>query len=143
MLFFLDLDGFKQVNDRHGHAVGDEVLRIVAHRLAHAMRAEDMVCRWGGDEFAGLLLGDSQPETLAQRARELVDMVSAPMQIGALRFSMRLGIGLVVAPADGVTAEVLLQLAEAAMYRAKRGGGGHAFHQPAGDPCGACSASGC
>ena len=142
VLFFLDLDGFKQINDCHGHAVGDDVLRIVAHRLAHALRAEDMVCRWGGDEFAGLLLGDSQPEALAQRARELVDLVSAPMQIGALQFSIRPSIGLVVAPADGVTADVLLQHADAAMYRAKRSGGGHAFHQPAGGPDTACSASG-
>ena len=142
VVFFLDLDGFKQINDCHGHAVGDDVLRIVAHRLAHALRAEDMVCRWGGDEFAGLLLGDSQPEALAQRARELVDLVSAPMQIGALQFSIRPSIGLVVAPADGVTADVLLQHADAAMYRAKRSGGGHAFHQPAGGPDTACSASG-
>ena len=141
--FFLDLDGFKQVNDRHGHAVGDDALRIVAHRLAYALRAEDMICRWGDDEFAGLLMGDSQPEALARRARELVDTVSAPMQIGALQFSIRPSIGLVVAPADGVTAEVLLQLAEAAMHRAKRGGGGHALHQPGGGPCGVCSASGC
>ena len=141
--FFLDLDGFKQVNDRHGHAVGDDALRIVAHRLAYALRAEDMICRWGDDEFAGLLMGDSQPEALARRARELVDTVSAPMQIGALQFSIRPSIGLVVAPADGVTAEVLLQLAEAAMHRAKRGGGGHALHQPGGGPRGVCSASGC
>jgi len=133
-VFFLDLDGFKLINDRHGHAVGDDVLRIVAHRLAHALRAEDMVCRWGGDEFAGLLLGDSQPEALAQRARELVDLVSAPMRIGALQFSIGPSIGLVAAPADGVTAEVLLQHADAAMYRAKRGGGGHALHQPAAAP---------
>lgn len=143
VLFFLDLDGFKQINDRQGHAVGDDVLRIVAHRLAHALRADDMVCRWGGDEFAGLLLGDSEPEALAQRARELVDTVSAPMKIGALRFNIRPSIGLVVAPADGVTAEVLLQHADAAMYRAKRGGGGHAFHHPSKGPSGVRSASGC
>ena len=142
VVFFLDLDGFKQINDHHGHAVGDDVLRIVASRLAHALRAEDMVCRWGGDEFAGLLLGDSQPEALTQRARELVDTVSAPMQIGALQFSIRASIGLVVAPADGVTAEVLLQHADAAMYRAKRSGGGHAFHQAEWGPDTACSASG-
>ncbi len=131
VVFFLDLDGFKQINDDHGHAVGDDVLRIVASRLARALRAEDMVCRWGGDEFAGLLLVDSDPGVLAQAARRLDDAVSVPMQIGAVQFSIRPSIGLVVAPADGVSSEVLLQHADAAMYRAKRAGGGHAFHQAA------------
>jgi diguanylate cyclase (GGDEF)-like protein len=130
-VFFLDLDDFKQVNDRHGHAVGDDLLRIVATRLAHTLRAEDMVCRWGGDEFAGLLLGDIAPPTLAQLAGKLIDAVSAPMRIGPLTLRIRPSIGLAVAPADGSTAALLLQHADAAMYRAKRGGGGHGFHPPA------------
>ena len=135
-VFFLDLDGFKQVNDQHGHAVGDDLLRIVATRLARSLRADDMVCRWGGDEFAGLLLGAIEPSSLAQMAGKLVNAVSAPMQIGALRLSIRPSIGLAMAPADGTTAEVLLRHADAALVRAKRRGGGHAFHElaPATDP---------
>jgi diguanylate cyclase len=129
-VFFLDLDDFKQINDHHGHAVGDDLLRIVASRLARTLRAEDMVCRWGGDEFAGLLLGDIDPLALQRMARKLFSAVSAPMQIGALTLSIRPSMGLAVAPADGSTAALLLQHADAAMYRAKRGGGGHAFHQP-------------
>jgi diguanylate cyclase (GGDEF)-like protein len=135
-VFFLDLDGFKQVNDQHGHAVGDDLLRIVATRLARSLRADDMVCRWGGDEFAGLLLGAIEPSSLAQMAGKLVNAVSAPMQIGALRLSIRPSIGLAMAPADGTTADVLLRHADAALVRAKRRGGGHAFHElaPATDP---------
>lgn len=135
-VFFLDLDGFKQVNDQHGHAVGDDLLRIVATRLARSLRADDMVCRWGGDEFAGLLLGAIEPSSLAQMAGKLVNAVSAPMQIGALRLSIRPSIGLAMAPADGTTADLLLRHADAALVRAKRRGGGHAFHElaPATDP---------
>lgn len=130
-LLFLDLDGFKQINDRFGHAVGDDLLRIVANRLSRSLRDEDMVCRWGGDEFAGLLLGYIDPASLAQLAQKLFIAVAAPMQIGAFQLSIRPSIGLAVAPADGTTAEVLLQHADAAMYRAKRCGGGHAFYAAA------------
>ncbi|MBC7726469.1 MAG: GGDEF domain-containing protein [Microbacteriaceae bacterium] len=135
-VFFLDLDSFKQVNDQHGHAVGDDLLRIVAARLARSLRADDMVCRWGGDEFAGLLLGAIEPSSLARMASKLVNAVSAPMQIGALRLSIRSSIGLAMAPADGATAGLLLRHADAAMVRAKRRGIGYAFHElaPATNP---------
>ncbi len=82
-VFVLDLDGFRQVNDRHGHAVGDDRLRIVATRLARALRAEDMVCRWGGDEFAGLLQGDIEPRSLERLARKLVFHVGPAPGTGA------------------------------------------------------------
>ena len=130
-VFFLDLDDFKQINDRHGHAVGDDVLRIVASRLARALRAEDMVCRWGGDEFAGLLLGDIDPASLVLMAQKLFNAVSAPLQIGALQLRIHPSIGLATAPADGSTSGQLLQQADAAMYRAKRCGSGHALHESA------------
>lgn len=133
-VFFLDLDDFKQINDFHGHAVGDDLLRIVATRLARALRAEDMVCRWGGDEFAGLLLTALDRTSLGHLAEKLCHAVSAPMQIGALKLRIRPSIGLAMAPADGISAGALMQHADAAMYCAKRNGGGHAFHQPTPSP---------
>lgn len=128
-VFYLDLDSFKAVNDTHGHAAGDELLRIVAARLARALRAEDLVGRLGGDEFACLIADMPGPPALEQLARKLYDTVAAPLSIGALRFSVRPSIGIAVCPSDANTAATLLQCADAAMYRAKRMQTGHAFFQ--------------
>ena len=105
-------------------------MRIVVARLARALRADDMVCRWGSDGFAGLLLGDIDPTALAHLAEKLFATVSAPLQIGALTLSIRPSIGLAMAPADGSTSGALLQHADAALHRAKRRGGGHDLHEP-------------
>jgi len=129
-VMYLDLDGFKPINDTHGHAAGDELLRIVAARLSRAVRAEDTVSRLGGDEF-GCLLGDlHDPAQLAHLATKVFDAVSAPCKIGKLRVVVRPSIGIAVCPADGVTAAALLQNADTAMYAAKRHGSHHAFFQP-------------
>lgn len=126
-VLYLDLDGFKPVNDQHGHDAGDELLRIVAARLARAVRAEDMVSRLGGDEFGCLLSDAGDREQLGRRARKLLEAVSAPLRIGAVQLSVRPSIGIAVGPADGATAEALLKSADRAMYQAKRQGGGYAF----------------
>jgi diguanylate cyclase (GGDEF)-like protein len=115
-VMYLDLDDFKPVNDRHGHAVGDELLRIVAQRLRRAMRAQDMVCRLGGDEFACLLT-----------TPKLFDTVSAPLKVEALALTVRPSIGIAMCPRDGDSAQQLLERADAAMYRAKRRQLGYAF----------------
>jgi diguanylate cyclase len=118
---YLDLDAFKPINDVHGHDAGDELLRIVAARLARAVRAEDMVSRLGGDEFACLLTelppGRMQ---LTRLARKLFDAVSAPFKIGKLRLTVRPSIGISMYPGDGLTADALMKNADTAMYRAKR-----------------------
>lgn len=129
-LLYIDLDGFKAINDTHGHAVGDELLRIVAVRLRRAMRPADMVGRLGGDEFACLLQGQLDGERLDALARLLIDVVAMPVQIGALRVQVRPSIGIASAPADGVSAQSLLRCADAAMFRAKRQRCGHAFFGP-------------
>ncbi len=126
-VFYLDLDGFKPLNDTHGHDAGDKLLRIVGARLAHGVRAEDMVCRMGGDEFACLLSGLAGREQLRQMAGKLYDSVSAPLKIGKLETSIRPSIGIATFPADGATSDALLKSADVAMYRAKRQGTGHAF----------------
>jgi diguanylate cyclase len=127
-VFYLDLDGFKLINDSHGHGVGDELLRIVATRLAHAMRAEDMVCRMGGDEFACLLVDPMDREQLSGLACKLFDTVSAPVQVGTLSLSVRPSIGIAMSPTDGLAGDVLLRSADAAMYHAKRQRMGYAFY---------------
>jgi diguanylate cyclase (GGDEF)-like protein len=126
-VFFVDLDGFKGVNDTHGHAVGDELLRIVASRLAAAVRVEDVVSRIGGDEFACALTHLPGREHLGQLARKLYETVSAPVRIGGLELAVRPSIGIAMCPADGATAQTLLCRADAAMYHAKRRVTGFAF----------------
>ena len=126
-VLYLDLDGLKQINDAHGHQAGDKLLGIVAARLAHAVRAEDMMSRLGGDEFACLVVDYLKREQLSQLARKLFNVVSAPLKIGKLELVVRPSIGIAIFPADGVTAEALLRSADAAMYQAKRQQTGHAF----------------
>jgi diguanylate cyclase len=127
-VFYIDLDGFKAINDAHGHAAGDELLRAVAARLAGALRAEDIVGRLGGDEFACLVCAPSLGRLpLTRLAANMFDAIWAPFQIGALGLSVRPSIGIALGPADGHSAELLLRHADAAMYRAKRQQSGHAF----------------
>lgn len=128
-VLYLDLDGFKLVNDTHGHAIGDELLRIVAARLTRALRAQDVVSRLGGDEFACLIHGVPESRQLGSLAGKLVNAVSASAKIGALRVRVRASIGIAAWPVDGVTAEALLESADAAMYRAKQRQCGFAFLQ--------------
>lgn len=128
-VFYIDLDAFKAVNDSHGHAAGDELLRIVAARLARTLRAEDLVGRLGGDEFACLIADMPGPAALQQLARKLYDTVAAPVTIGTWRIAVRPSIGIALCPGDADTAAALLQCADAAMYRAKRLQLGHAFYE--------------
>jgi len=126
-VLYLDLDGFKPINDAHGHETGDALLKIVAARLTRTVRAEDMVSRVGGDEFACLMDGVSTREQLTALARKLVHAISATVQIGHVTIQVRPSIGIAVCPADGNTADTLLKTADAAMYRAKRRQTGFAF----------------
>jgi diguanylate cyclase (GGDEF)-like protein len=126
-LLYLDLDGFKPINDRYGHATGDELLRIVAQRLRRSIRAEDMVCRLGGDEFACLLSQPMGREQLSQLATKLFDAIAAPLNVGGLELSVRPSIGIAICPTDGNTPSTLLKRADTAMYRAKRRQLGYAF----------------
>jgi diguanylate cyclase (GGDEF)-like protein len=126
-VLYLDLDGFKPINDRHGHEAGDGVLRIVATRLARAVRSDDMVCRVGGDEFVCLLGDVLNRQQLSHLACKLFDAVSAPLRIGTLDLLVRPSIGIAVCPQDGDTTDALLRRADIAMYRAKRQQLGYAF----------------
>ena len=124
MVFCLDLDGFKAVNDRLGHAAGDAVLIAVARRLGECVRALDFVSRIGGDEFVILLpsVTDQMAEIIAKR---IITSLSSPFDIEAGRpVKIGVSIGCANAPGDGTTAEQLMQSADLALYEAKRRGRG-------------------
>jgi diguanylate cyclase (GGDEF)-like protein len=115
----LDLDGFKRLNDRFGHAAGDDLLRGVAVTLEHSMRAQDTVARIGGDEFCVLAPETEErgTHTLAARIRQAVDGVSAGVE------TVQASLGIAIFPDDGVTAATLLQAADERLLGAKRGRG--------------------
>lgn len=123
-LLFLDLDGFKQVNDRHGHAIGDEVLRAAAGRLRGALSREDVVGRIGGDEFVVLLRGSSDGERAMAIADRLVEELSRPIVVEGTAHGIGVSIGVALSDRSGIGAEVLMGAADAAMYRAKEAGRG-------------------
>jgi diguanylate cyclase (GGDEF)-like protein len=124
-LLYVDVDGFKQVNDRHGHDVGDAVLRLVAARLTAGVRSSDVVGRLGGDEFAVILDGLGI-QRAAEIADQLIDRLSRPYAVGTLAIEVSASIGLAASPQAGMTAAELLKAADEAMYRAK-GGGRHRY----------------
>ena len=130
-VLYIDLNGFKSVNDAHGHHTGDQLLQIVAARLKNSMRAEDMVCRLGGDEFGCLLTGLPNRRQVSQVAAKVFDIISAPLRIGGLNIAAPPSIGIALAPGDGATSEDLLRRADAAMYHAKQYRAGHAFFREA------------
>jgi diguanylate cyclase len=127
-VMFIDLDGFKPVNDTFGHAAGDTLLRIVAHRLSHAVRTHDLVSRLGGDEFACLIPGIDTSEQASVLAAKLRDAIRAPCRIGHQMVQIDASIGIVVDMAGAGDSEELLLKADMAMYRAKRERTGIAFY---------------
>ena len=121
-VLFVDLDGFKGVNDRHGHAGGDSVLIQVADRLRTALRAPDLICRNGGDEFVAVLrdLDPLDAERIAHRAaRDVTASLRRPFLAGSAPVRIGGSVGVAVHPQDATTAERLLARADAAMYVVK------------------------
>ena len=121
-VYMMDLDGFKAVNDRHGHDVGDELLVAVTRRLQGHVRQSDLVARLGGDEFvvmAGHLGNAQQAEELGHK---LLDAFRAPFSLGQVQVEVGLTVGYAIAPDDSDDPVGLLKLADAAMYSGKQGG---------------------
>lgn len=124
---FIDLDGFKEVNDRLGHNAGDEVLEVVANRLTHVVREDDLVARLGGDEFV-IVLEETFKEDVEEIMTRIIDQISEPYEcLGNDKVRVTPSIGLSVYPEDGEDIETLLKKADKAMYFAK--GEGKATHK--------------
>jgi len=123
-VMFLDIDGFKGVNDSLGHVVGDLLLQSVARRLVACVRGSDTVSRQGGDEFVVLLAELSHPEDAAHVARKIVTESKSPHQIGEHLLPAAVSIGIAVYPVDGVDAATLLNNADLALLAVKAEGGG-------------------
>lgn len=118
VLLFIDLDGFKKINDTFGHKTGDAVLQEIAQRLRRSMRPNDTVARWGGDEFVILLEDVSNPvvDRMTQRLRE---RIKEPIKFMGLRLHLDVSIGSAVYPPEGVSLEEIMKQADQRMYQEK------------------------
>jgi diguanylate cyclase (GGDEF)-like protein len=130
---FIDLDGFKTINDMHGHDIGDSVLHAVAQRTSRALRPADSVARYGGDEFTVLCEDLTAAGDVVRITERVLEAVAEPMHIGDLWLKIRVSAGIAFATARDRPARELLRLADEAMYMAKRKGGGLVVH-PRGTP---------
>jgi diguanylate cyclase (GGDEF)-like protein len=123
-VMFFDLNKFKAVNDTHGHAAGDEILKQVAARLLEQCRIEDTVCRTGGDEFLYVLIDPKGRDNIARIASALADALALPVAFEGQQLVVRPSIGIALYPEHGVSAAELISNADVAMYAAKKASGG-------------------
>lgn len=121
-VYVLDLDGFKPINDRYGHDVGDELLAAVAQRLRAYTRASDLVARVGGDEFVLMATGLAHDGDAQEIGRKLLETFEAPFEAGGQRLRVGLTVGYALAPLDGNDLVTLVKRADAAMYAGKQAG---------------------
>jgi diguanylate cyclase (GGDEF)-like protein len=129
---FIDLDGFKEINDQHGHALGDQALCLVSARLQNSIRSDDLLCRWGGDEFVVVLQNVDRPESVENLANRLLTAISHPLRLSAdepltLFLGASIGVSIVmpstsIASQEKVDALTLIERADQAMYNAKKAG---------------------
>jgi diguanylate cyclase (GGDEF)-like protein len=124
-VMFLDLDRFKSINDDHGHAAGDLVLREVANRLSQHARDEDTVCRNGGDEFLYLLVNPKSRADVERKAAAVLADIAQAIEVGGCDLVIRASMGVALYPGDGTTVDQLVRNADTAMYRAKNGACGY------------------
>lgn len=119
---FLDLDGFKAINDKHGHDAGDEVLRVISQRIDSCTRGSDTVARWGGDEFAIILPEAQNINDVSEIANRLIDVINEPIIFKGKEMKVGTSIGISFHPINGETPDQLIEEADHAMYRAKAEG---------------------
>ena len=129
---FIDLDGFKEINDQHGHNVGDQALSLVSSCLQNSIRSEDLLCRWGGDEFIVVLRNIDQRESVEGLASRLLDAISNPLRLSSdqpltLFLGASIGVSIVksatlIASREKLDALTFIERADQAMYSAKKAG---------------------
>jgi diguanylate cyclase (GGDEF)-like protein len=134
-VMMVDLDNFKDVNDTLGHSMGDKVLRLVAERLSHFSSGPNLVCRFGGDEFAVLVGSAPDQVAIEAIANQLLDCFMTPFELEGIKLDVRASIGVAVAPLSGRgrDPQALMRRADIAMYIAKENGGGLHFYDPGED----------
>ena len=118
-MLLLDLDGFKEINDRFGHSAGDMVLRIVAGRLCQNMRDADVAARLGGDEFGIVQLAADQPAAACRLAERVAAAIAEPMEVLGHRASVSSSIGIAVFPEHATDPDDLVNKADRALYAVK------------------------
>ncbi|OHC94514.1 MAG: diguanylate cyclase [Sphingomonadales bacterium GWF1_63_6] len=121
-IHYLDLDGFKAINDRYGHPAGDAMLREVARRLQLMIRTEDVACRLGGDEFLLLQCQVRHPDQADLLARRIIKQLSEPYLIDGIEMRITVSVGIAMAPEFGLELERLMAFADTALYRSKAKG---------------------
>ena len=130
-VMFIDLDGFKDVNDKYGHDVGDAVLQVMATRLLEHTRGEDTASRHGGDEFLYLISEPGKEESIASIARRMIRLIQEPCIVSScgieISIALDASIGISISPKDGTTVDKLIKCADEAMYRAKQQKSGFSF----------------
>ena len=130
-VMFVDLDDFKEINDTHGHDVGDRVLQTIAERLIKIGRADDTISRHGGDEFIYLLMETRDVQDTKLIAKKIIKAIQLPCELNVgentINPCVNASIGISMYPKDGTTADALVKSADAAMYPAKQGKFAFAF----------------
>ena len=121
-LLYLDLDGFKRINDQHGHDAGDRVLRWVGEQLKECLRPYDVIARMGGDEFTALLDDLEYPEQAAKVAEKLIERIGMCQHVDGLEIALGVSIGIATYPESGSNLDGLMRAADIAMYAAKQAG---------------------
>jgi len=129
-LLYIDLDRFKQINDTHGHAIGDMLLREVGHRIRHCVRESDTIGRIGGDEFIVLLNSIKLPEHASLIAEKIRASLEQPFELSGQRLDISASLGIAVYPEHGDEKKLLIRHADSAMYRAKKMGGNRFLMAP-------------
>ena len=130
VIMFVDLNGFKQVNDVYGHNAGDEVLVIVAKRLELAIRNGDHLSRLGGDEYLiGLLMEKDNLEEIEEMKQKFIHLISQPMNVEGLRIKVGASIGMAAYPMHGNSIDALIDIADKRMYQVKKGNEKKAYYE--------------